>query len=95
MIWDRRRRVDDVKPAVPPVDSFAEVLESAPIMALLIDAGRGVIDANDAARTFFEIDSERLPASLVEVTLEGRLVEVLASAKTHADPPQTLTSVAT
>ena len=54
-------------------------------MALLIDAGRGVIDANDAARTFFEIDPDRLPASLVEVTLESRLVEVLAAAETHAE----------
>ena len=54
-------------------------------MALLIHAGRGVIDANDAARAFFEIDPARLPASLVEVTLEGRLVEVLASGETHAE----------
>lgn len=85
MIWDRRRRVDDVKPTVPPVNSFADVLEGAPVMALLIDAGRGVIDANDAARTFFEIDHERLPASLVEVTLEARLVDVLAAAETDAE----------
>ena len=54
-------------------------------MALLIQAGRGVIDANDAARAFFEIDPTRLPASLVEVTLEGRLVDVLAAAETHAE----------
>src|ERR1700704_17061 len=47
-------------------------------MALLIAAERGVIDANESARTFFEIDPARLPASLVEVTLEGRLVDVLA-----------------
>ncbi|HXC78117.1 MAG TPA: histidine kinase dimerization/phospho-acceptor domain-containing protein, partial [Candidatus Acidoferrum sp.] len=85
MIWDRRRRIDDVKPAVPPVNSFAEVLEDAPLMALLIQAGSGVIDANDAARAFFEIDLARLPASLVEVTLEGSLVEVLAAAETRAE----------
>jgi two-component system phosphate regulon sensor histidine kinase PhoR len=85
VIWDRRRRDDDVKPAVPPANSFADVLEGAPVMALLIDAGRGVIDANDAARTFFEIDSERLPDSLVEVTLEGRLVEVLAAGEPHSE----------
>jgi len=85
VIWDRRRRFDDVKPTVPPVNSFADVLEGAPVMALLIDAGRGVIDANDAARTFFEIDHERLPASLVEVTLEARLVDVLAAAETDAE----------
>jgi signal transduction histidine kinase len=85
VIWDRRRRIDDVKPAVPPVNSFAEVLEDAPLMALLIQAGSGVIDANDAARAFFEIDLARLPASLVEVTLEGSLVEVLAAAETRAE----------
>jgi two-component system, OmpR family, phosphate regulon sensor histidine kinase PhoR len=85
VIWDRRRRVDDLKPAAPPVNSFAEVLEGAPVMALLIHDGRGVVDANDAAREFFDIDPSRLPASLVEVTLEGRLVEVLAAAQPHAE----------
>jgi signal transduction histidine kinase len=54
-------------------------------MALLIQAGTGVVDANDAARAFFEIDPARLPASLVEVTLEGRLVEVLAAGEVHAE----------
>jgi signal transduction histidine kinase len=85
VIWDRRRRFDDVKPAVPPVNSFAEVLEEAPVMALLIAAERGVIDANVAARDFFEIDRSRLPASLVEVTLEGRLVDLLAEGGPHAE----------
>ena len=54
-------------------------------MALLIAAERGVIDANIAARDFFEIDRARLPASLVEVTLEGRLVDLLAEAEAHAE----------
>ena len=85
MIWDRRRRFDDVKPVVPPINSFAEVLEDAPVMALLIAAERGVIDANAAAREFFEIDRSRLPASLVEVTLESRLVELLAEGESHAE----------
>jgi two-component system phosphate regulon sensor histidine kinase PhoR len=85
VIWDRRRRFDDVKPTVPPVNSFADVLEGAPIMALLIDPGSGVVDANDAARAFFEIESTRLPASLVEVSLESRLVEVLAAAETQSE----------
>ncbi len=85
VIWDRRRRFDDVKPVVPPINSFAEVLEDAPVMALLIAAERGVIDANGAAREFFEIDRARLPDSLVEVTLEGRLVELLAEGEPHAE----------
>ena len=85
MIWDRRHRFDDQKPTVPPVNSFADALGGAPVIALLIDAARGVIDANEAARTFFEIDPARLPASLVEVTLEGRLVDVLAAAETPVE----------
>jgi two-component system, OmpR family, phosphate regulon sensor histidine kinase PhoR len=83
--WDPRSRHDDVKPAVPPVNSFADVLENAPVMALLIAADRGVVDANSAARTFFEIDASRLPASLVEVTLEGRLVDLLAAGEPHTE----------
>jgi two-component system, OmpR family, phosphate regulon sensor histidine kinase PhoR len=85
VIWDRRRRHDDVKPVVPPVNSFADVLEGAPIMALLIAAEKGVIDANESARAFFEIDPARLPASLVEATLEGRLVDALAAGETHTE----------
>ncbi len=54
-------------------------------MALLIAEDRGVIDANNAARTFFEIDPSRLPASLVEVTLEGRLVDVLTSGESYSE----------
>jgi two-component system, OmpR family, phosphate regulon sensor histidine kinase PhoR len=85
VIWDRRRRFDDVKPPVPPVNSFAEVLEGAPVMALLIAAESGVIDANQAARVFFEIDPTRLPASLVEVTLEGKLVDLFTAGETHSE----------
>jgi two-component system phosphate regulon sensor histidine kinase PhoR len=54
-------------------------------MALLIAAERGVIDVNEAARNFFEIDRARLPASLVEVTLEGSLVDLLAAGETHSE----------
>jgi len=74
-----------MKPPVAPVNAFADALEGAPIMALLIQAGIGVVDANDAARAFFEIDRARLPASLVEVTLEARLVEVLAAGEPQAE----------
>jgi two-component system phosphate regulon sensor histidine kinase PhoR len=38
-----------------------------------------VIDANRAATTFFDIEPGRLPASLVEVTLEARLLDALSS----------------
>ena len=46
-------------------------------MALLLDAERHVLAANRAAREFFAIDPARLPASLLEVTREGRLLEAL------------------
>ena len=47
------------------------------MVALLIDRDQKVIAANDAARVFFDIDPAGLPASLVEVTLEGNLSGVL------------------
>jgi two-component system phosphate regulon sensor histidine kinase PhoR len=85
VIWDRRRRVDDVQTPAPSANSFAEVLKDAPVMALLIDSEQRVIDANEAARTFFEIELSRLPASLVEVTLEARLPDLLAAGETETE----------
>jgi two-component system phosphate regulon sensor histidine kinase PhoR len=79
VIWDRRRRIDDAPPPLPSVNSFAEVLADAPVMALLLDSDLRVIDANRAATTFFDIEPGRLPASLVEVTLEARLLDALSS----------------
>jgi signal transduction histidine kinase len=46
-------------------------------MALLLDSERHVLAANRAAREFFAIDPARLPASLLEITREGRLLEAL------------------
>ncbi len=54
-------------------------------MALLLDADFRVIDANHAAGAFFDIERARLPASLVEVTLEARLLEALSSSETGAE----------
>jgi two-component system phosphate regulon sensor histidine kinase PhoR len=53
------------------------VLEEAPVLAVLVNARLDVIAANAAARSFFGIDPARLPASLVEVTREGRLADVM------------------
>jgi two-component system, OmpR family, phosphate regulon sensor histidine kinase PhoR len=77
VIWDRRRESGPLKPDLPPRDLFAELLEQAPVMALLLDVENQVVGANRAARDFFEIEQERLPASLVEVTLESRLFDVV------------------
>jgi two-component system phosphate regulon sensor histidine kinase PhoR len=77
VIWDRRRDNGPLEPNLPPRDLFAELLEHAPVMALLLDANNRVVGANEAAREFFEIEQARLPASLVEVTLESRLFDVV------------------
>ncbi len=77
MIWRRPEDTSHSEPA--PADAFGEMLEYAPTMALVLDAERRVLRANAAARDFFDIDPSRLPASLVEVTLESRLFELVSS----------------
>ena len=85
MIWDRRRDSGPLEPNLPPRDLFAELLEHAPVMALLLDAENRVVGANEAARSFFEIEQSRLPASLVEVTLESRLFDVVRMRQPQAE----------
>jgi two-component system phosphate regulon sensor histidine kinase PhoR len=85
VIWDRRREREPLEPNIPPRDLFAELLEHAPVMALLLDAQNRVVGANEAAREFFEIEQSRLPASLVEVTLESRLVDVVRMGQPQAE----------
>ena len=55
------------------------------MMALLVDSDRRVIRANKAARDFFAIDAARLPASLVEVTLEASLFELAGGEQMEAE----------
>jgi two-component system phosphate regulon sensor histidine kinase PhoR len=85
VIWDRRRQSEPLEPNLAPTDLFAELLENAPVMALLLDPANRVISANRAARSFFEIEPSRLPASLVEVTLESRLFEVVRNGLADAE----------
>jgi two-component system phosphate regulon sensor histidine kinase PhoR len=85
VIWDRRRESAPLEPNLPPRDLFAELLEHAPVMALLLDAQNRVVGANEQARTFFEIEQSRLPASLVEVTLESRLFDVVRLGRQQAE----------
>ena len=85
MIWDRRRESGPLEPNLAPRDLFAELLEHAPVMALLLDAQNRVVGANEAARNFFEIDQSRLPASLVEVTLESRLFDIVRLGQPQAE----------
>jgi two-component system phosphate regulon sensor histidine kinase PhoR len=85
VIWDRRRESGPLQPNSPPRDLFAELLEHAPVMALLLDSDNRVVGANQAARDFFEIEQERLPASLVEVTLESRLFDIVRLDQAQAE----------
>jgi signal transduction histidine kinase len=80
VIWARWREHGE-QPLQDRPDAFHDLLEEAPVMALLIDEEHHVYAANRAARTFFGIDPERLPLSLVDATREGRLVEVLRAGR--------------
>ena len=84
-MWDRRRPLSPAIPPPVPHDLFADLLEDAPLPVLLLDVQDRVIAANEAARAFFDIDATRLPASLVEVTLESRLLEIVNSGEVEAE----------
>jgi two-component system, OmpR family, phosphate regulon sensor histidine kinase PhoR len=84
-MWDRRRDLGPLEPNLAPRDLFAELLEHAPVMAILLDGENRVVGANEAARDFFEIEQSRLPASLVEVTLESRLFDLVRLDQAQAE----------
>jgi two-component system phosphate regulon sensor histidine kinase PhoR len=77
VIWDRWRKTAGSASDQQPLKPFEDLIEEAPAMALLLDRDQRIVAANEAARRFFDIEPGRLPASLVEVTLEGNLVSVL------------------
>jgi signal transduction histidine kinase len=80
VIWPRWREHGE-QPLQDRPDAFHDLLEEAPVMALLVDEEHHVYAANRAARSFFAIDPERQPLSLVDATREGRLVEVLRAGR--------------
>jgi two-component system, OmpR family, phosphate regulon sensor histidine kinase PhoR len=84
VIWDRQRSDDTSRERHRAQDPFDDHLDGAPVIALLLDDDRRVTRANAAARRFFAIDAERLPASLVEVTLESRLFEIVSRGEVEA-----------
>jgi two-component system phosphate regulon sensor histidine kinase PhoR len=84
VVWDRRRPLDPARHNESR-DLFAELVEHAPVMALLLDEEIRVVGANAAARSFFHIEPARLPASLVEATLESRLFEVVVGGDAEAE----------
>jgi two-component system phosphate regulon sensor histidine kinase PhoR len=84
VIWDRRRPIEPRDPPEAAHDLFADLLERAPVVVLLLDGDNRVVGANEAARAFFDIDASRLPGSLVEVTLESRLLEVVSAGQAES-----------
>ena len=88
MIWQRWRKSARPNAAEPVLAPFEDLIEEAPLIALLLDRDQRVLAANEAARRYFDIDPIALPRSLVEVTLEGNLVGVL-----RAGSPETETQL--
>jgi two-component system, OmpR family, phosphate regulon sensor histidine kinase PhoR len=85
VIWDRRRPIEPRNPPEDAHDLFADLLERAPVVVLLLDGDNRVMGANEAGRAFFDIDTSRLPGSLVEVTLESRLLEVVSAGQAESE----------
>ena len=85
VIWERWRRSARPASELPPLKPFEDLIEEAPVMALLLDRTNLVIGANQAARRFFDIDTSRLPASVVELTLEGRLMDALRAGRPESE----------
>jgi two-component system phosphate regulon sensor histidine kinase PhoR len=74
--WRQRLRGDDEAAQEPP-GPFEDLLEEAPVVALLLDRDRRVLAANETARQFFRLDAGHLPLGLLDATREGRLLEAL------------------
>src|SRR5216683_4908334 len=85
VIWDRGRNEEQPERRIAQRDPFAALLENAPVMVLLLDEEGRVVTANRAARELFEIELDQLPASLVEVTLEASLLDVLSGTENEAE----------
>src|SRR5207247_7436930 len=89
VVWERwRDRLrGEGEPASPPPGPFDDLLEPAPIAALLLDRDRRVLAANQAARHFFRIDLAPLPLGLLGATREGRLLEALRARTPRGELP--------
>jgi signal transduction histidine kinase len=84
VVWERWRERAVEAPAGSP-DAFQDLIEEAPVMALLVDGDHRVHAANQAARAFFSIHTDRLPLGLVDATREGRLLEALHSGQAQEE----------
>lgn len=66
----------ETQPAPLSIQQAAELFEHVPLPSLLIAKRHLVLSANAAARTFFNINSLRLPLTLIEATREARLAAI-------------------
>jgi len=82
--WRRRRRGED-QPLPAPPGPFEDLLEEAPVVALLLDPDFHVLAANRAGREVFGLEKDQLPLGLLEATREGRLLEALRSGSARGE----------
>lgn len=85
MIWTRWRRTLDPGSAAVPPRAFDDLLEEAPVPALLLDGANTVVAANAAAAAYFAIDRTTLPRGLIEATREGGLLDVLRAGRPESE----------
>jgi two-component system, OmpR family, phosphate regulon sensor histidine kinase PhoR len=85
VIWDRWRRRAEPERAPAEAGPFDDLLEEAPVTALLLDAGNTVVAMNEAAAAFFSAQRSELPKGLIEVTREGALLEVLRGGRAETE----------
>lgn len=62
-----------------PPGPFEDLIEEAPVAALLLDRDQTLVAVNRAAADFFHIDRGRLPLGLMEATRESGLVAALSA----------------
>jgi len=85
VIWARWRQLKAPDQEPRRDLPFEDLIEEAPIMAMLLDRDLRVLAANALARDFFAIDPARLPAPLVEATREDNLDTVLRVGRPEAE----------
>jgi signal transduction histidine kinase len=85
VIWRRWREARALPVPDASDEPFADLLEAAPVMALLVDRDNRVVAANQAARAYFAIEPQRLPLHVAEVTREARLDELLRQGRSEGE----------
>lgn len=85
MIWERWRRRQEPGGEPDVARAFDDLLEDAPLPALLLDRANVVIATNLAARDYFGISPAGLPRGLMDVTREGALLGALRAGRPETE----------